>query len=380
MTKKFATLTTGFALFSMFFGSGNLVFPITVGQAFSDQIVLSTLGILLTGVLVPFLGVYGMILYEGSTTRFFSSFGTRGCFWFSLLALSLMGPFGVLARCLTVAHGSIQLLFPAASLSLTSASLCVILYFVSLKKDRILPILGGLLTPILLTCLLGLAILGLNAPTISREPPSDGLAAFQNAFLKGYQTMDLLAAFFFSNFIMIQVKNDSGINPNLKENRRMMLRACMIGALLLSAVYGVLVSLGGRFSQLLSLTPPQEMLGKMAFAALGPYAAPVVCIVVVLACMTTAIVLAFLFANFLCHDVTSKRFSEKNSLIITLLISYLVSNLDFSGIASFIGPILEFIYPALIVLTLMNICNRLFGLPSSLWPFTSCLILNSIFF
>ncbi|MBA2728840.1 MAG: branched-chain amino acid transport system II carrier protein, partial [Parachlamydiaceae bacterium] len=37
--------TTGFALFSMFFGSGNLVFPITVGQESQGHYLLAALGI-----------------------------------------------------------------------------------------------------------------------------------------------------------------------------------------------------------------------------------------------------------------------------------------------------------------------------------------------
>src|SRR5205085_1194147 len=98
--------STGFALFSMFFGSGNLVFPILVGKECGGHFFLSALGILFTGVFLPFLAVFAMMLFQGSISSFFTCFGQRGTFLFSLLILGLMGPFGVLARCLTVAHGA----------------------------------------------------------------------------------------------------------------------------------------------------------------------------------------------------------------------------------------------------------------------------------
>jgi LIVCS family branched-chain amino acid:cation transporter len=67
MVKKNIILSTGLAMFSMFFGSGNLVFPLLVGQMSSGHYLSATLGILLTGVLVPFLGILAMILFNGDS-------------------------------------------------------------------------------------------------------------------------------------------------------------------------------------------------------------------------------------------------------------------------------------------------------------------------
>src|SRR5579862_5846740 len=149
MKKQLLVISTGFALFSMFFGSGNLVFPISVGTECQGHFILGSLGILMTGVIVPFLGVLGMMLYKGDIASFFGCFGKKGTFIFSLLALALMGPFGVLARCLTVAHGALMLILPHISLPLTSALLCLIIFLLTVKKSKIVPILGSVLTPFL---------------------------------------------------------------------------------------------------------------------------------------------------------------------------------------------------------------------------------------
>ncbi|MBA3284142.1 MAG: branched-chain amino acid transport system II carrier protein, partial [Nitrosopumilus sp.] len=78
MNKKGLIVSTGFALFSMFFGAGNLVFPIQLGQETTGNHIMAASGIMLTGVIVPFMGVFAMLLYGGSLNEFFGYFGRRG--------------------------------------------------------------------------------------------------------------------------------------------------------------------------------------------------------------------------------------------------------------------------------------------------------------
>jgi LIVCS family branched-chain amino acid:cation transporter len=376
MKNKWLVVSTGFALFSMFFGSGNLVFPITVGQESQGHYLLAALGILFTGVVVPFLGVLGMMLYKGDIYSFFSCFGKKGTFLFSFLALALMGPFGVLARCLTVAHGALLLLLPNASLPITSFLMCAAIYFMAVNKSRIVTMLGAVLTPFLLLAIAVIAFSGLNQGAFPEESVSSGWNALKNGFFQGYQTMDLLAAFFFSQFVIKHLRSklpgDEGDASTLKH----FYKASVIGAGILSSVYFALVLLGWIFSPLLLNTPPQEMLGMIAIETLGPVAAPCVCLAVLFACLTTAIVLASLFAEFLGSEVSRDKIGNKQALAITLAIGFAVSTFDFAGIASFLGPVLEAVYPALIALTVVNIASKFMGMQSSHWPFTLTLVVK----
>lgn len=370
MKNKWLVVTTGFALFSMFFGSGNLVFPITVGQESEGHYLLAAFGILFTGVVVPFLGVLGMMLYKGDIYSFFSCFGKKGTFLFSFLALALMGPFGVLARCLTVAHGALLLLLPNASLPLTSLLMCVVIYFLTVNKNKIVTTLGTVLTPFLLLAIAMITFFGLNQGTLPEMTTSNGWNSLKNGFFQGYQTMDLLAAFFFSQFVIKHLHSKLSPNHGEPSLLKHFYKSSLIGAGILSSVYFALVLLGWVYSPLLIHTPPQEMLGVIAIESLGTIAAPCVCLAVLFACLTTAIVLASLFADFLRSEVTKNKIGNKQALLITLTIGFVISTFDFAGIARFLGPVLEAIYPALIALTLVNIANKFFGLKSSHWPFT----------
>jgi branched-chain amino acid:cation transporter, LIVCS family len=134
MKSKGLILSTGLAMFSMFFGSGNLVFPLVVGQLSEGHYMLAAFGILLTGVFVPFLGILAMLLFEGKTNEFFSLLGKYAPFWLSLICLSIMGPFGVLARCITVAHGAFQLIIPNTELWVFSLTACVMIFLLTVQK------------------------------------------------------------------------------------------------------------------------------------------------------------------------------------------------------------------------------------------------------
>lgn len=367
MKHKLSVLTTGFALFAMFFGSGNLVFPLLVGQQSHGHFTLASLGILLTGVLVPLAGVLGMVLFRGSTRDFFGVMGQPAVFWFSLIALSLMGPFGVLARCITVAFGSFQLLFPDASLIVFSLVACAVLFWTTINKSRVVPMLGSILTPVLLLSLVLIALFGLWFKPLPPEDARHAWLAFQEGFFQGYQTMDLLAAFFFSTVVIRHLEKKAK-DTEPRKLTKMFLHSALVGTTLLSVVYCALVLLGATYANELVDVPPQQMLAVVAQQAMGAWSAPIVCTFVVLACLTTGIVLATLFAEFLKHEISKNKLSDAAAMCITLAIAFVISTLDFAGIARFLTPILQALYPALIVLTAINISSKLFGVHSPRWP------------
>lgn len=370
MKSRSVILSTGLALFSMFFGSGNLVFPITVGKESGGHFILATLGILLTGVIVPFLGVLGITLYKGNLNEFFRCFGKKGMFLFTFLALALMGPFGVLARCLTVAHGALLLLLPDVSLVYSSLCMCIVIYFLTVNKSKIVSLLGSYLTPFLLFSIACIAFFGLKDVNFPDTQASSSWFALKNGFFQGYQTMDLLASFFFSRFVLSSLYHRFPSETSDLTLLKHFGKSSVIGAGILSVIYFSLVVLGNVYAPVLKDTPPQEMLGVIAMHSLGSFAAPCVCLSVVFACLTTAMVLASLFGDFLREEISQNRLSNKVSLAITLGLGFFVSTFDFAGIAKFIGPLLEAVYPALIAMTIVNIFTKLLGMRATHWPFT----------
>lgn len=361
---KSNTLATGLAMFSMFFGAGNVVFPLALGQYAQDQNIFAILGLLLTAVGVPFLGLVAMTLFDGNYRLFFGRLGKTPGFLIALVIMGLIGPFGALPRCIALAFSTIKLYLPDVSLIPFSLVSCALIYFFTVRKNNIIDVLGYILTPFLLFSLCFIIVKGFweatTLPVTSHQPTEIFLKGLQ----EGYQTMDLLGAFFFCSVVLACLKRGTEPSEHEHVNYKKMiiqtLKASCIGASLLALIYVGFSYVAAFNSETLADISKDLILATLSHQILGPYAGIIASIAVALACLTTAIALAAVFAEYLHLDVSQEKFSYHTSLIITLVISFVISTLDFTGIIAFLAPILEVCYPGLIVLSLVNIAYKLF--------------------
>lgn len=379
MSFRKTVLTAGFAMFSMFFGSGNLVFPLVIGTEVVDNMGYAMLGLAITGVIVPFLGLLGVILYGGNRSSYFECIGKIPAFFLTFAMLAIMGPIGVLPRCILVAYGGIRLCMPGFPFPLFSALFCVAIMMLVWKHDRVIPIIGRILTPALLVGIATISIAGLlftewMAPVSELNPKE----SFKIGLLQGYQTMDLLAAFFFSATTVGYIHAHMRSDDSPKKLLRLSLSASVIGAGFIGLIYMGFVALGAKHAPLLQQVNPEEMFSSLAGHALGPIAIPIVAITIALACLTTAVILAMLFADFIHEDISRYKFGQHKAIILTLVISFLVSLVGFSSLGKWIGTVVEIAYPALIVLTIGNIINKIWNLPPlGGWGFWITFILST---
>lgn len=335
----------GLAMFSMFFGAGNIIFPLAIGQMAGDKTLFSVLGLIITGVLVPFMGVYAMIKYEGNKEKFFGKMGKIPGFLAAFLTILLLGPIGSTPRCIALAYTTLQSFLPEVSIYLFGLLSCVLIYFCAASKKRLLSLLGVFLTPLLLVSLIVIIVLGFVYPSYGNTVKEGKLDLFFTGLKEGYNTMDLLAAFFFSSTIWSLLKTN--VNKN-----RVALQASFIAMTLLILIYAgfsFIASMhGSNFMR-------DEILSQITFKLMGPYAGVFVCFAIGLACLTTAVALISAFTDFLEKEICKERFSYNSLLIFSLAVTYALATLKFQGISAFLGPILQVIYPALIVLTIVNV-------------------------
>ena len=367
-------LTAGFAMFSMFFGSGNLVFPLVIGMETLDQSPYAIIGLLATGVIVPFLGLIGVILYSGNRANFFGCVGRVPAFFLTFAMLALMGPIGVIPRCILVAYGGAALVIPNLSFIYFSVTFCLITLFLVWKHDRIIPIIGRILTPWLLLGIIILIIAGLVWGPDFTESKLSALQAFSLGLNRGYQTMDLLAAFFFSATTVAYIRSHLHSDDPPKVLYSLSLNASLIGAGLLASIYLSFVLLGARYAPQLMEIKPEQILVGIAGHSLGKLAIPVASLTIGLACLTTATILVMLFSDFLQEDICRKKINNHLAIVITLIVSFLVSLKGFDSLLVWIATILQVAYPALIALTVGNIINKIWHVKFSAWAFWTTLI------
>jgi len=358
------TIATGLAMFSMFFGAGNVVFPLALGQYSQDKNFYAIMGLLITGVGVPFIGLMAMTLFDGNYKHFFDRIGKVPGFLVALFIMALIGPLGATPRCVTLSYSTVKPYMPGMTLPVFSAITCVIIYLLTFRRKNMLDILGYVLTPILLGSLAIIIVKGVLTANSLAPSENSGMYMFAYGLEKGYLTMDLLGAFFFSSIVILCLKR--GIHPSQQNDYKklisMTLAASCIGASLLAIVYLGFSYVAAYNSEALATYPQSEMIYALALSVLGPHLSIFANLAVALACLTTAIALSSVFAEFIHEDLTFKKVGYKTSLALSLLLTFFVSTLDFSGIIAFLVPILYVCYPALIVLSVLNILHKLYGI------------------
>lgn len=378
MSHKKIVLTAGFAMFSMFFGSGNLVFPLLIGKETTSAYPYSLFGLIITAVIVPFLGLLGMILYDGDVKKYFSKLGKVPSFLLIALMLSLMGPFGVVPRCITVAYGSVSLLFPHLPYYIFSFGFCAAIVALIWQANKVVDVIGLILTPFKLGGLVIMMIVGL---WFSEQIPMTNLAAttaFAKGITLGYQTMDLMAAFFFSSTTVIYLRHNLGANAPRSQLLKLSIAASLIGASILSLAYVGFVTLGAKYAPILATVQPEAMLAVIAQHTLGQYAMPIIALTMAVACLATAVILSTLFVDFFREEVLREKMTRPHAILLSLGATFGISLLGFSKICQLLGAILEIAYPALIVLAITNICNKIFDMRQGKFPFWIALVISGL--
>lgn len=383
MKMKSNTLTTGLAIFSMFFGAGNVVFPILVGLTAKANVGWASFGMLIAGVGVPFIGLMSMTLFNGDFQSFFNRIGKWPGFIFVSFLMLLIGPFGATPRTIAISYSTFTLLFPDLSLNLFRIIACLIIFFLTYNRGRLLDILGYVLTPILLGSLAIICVLGIKTGSFPiSETTQSGMSYFGYGLHQGYNMMDLLAAFFFSSVVIVCLKQEmhASSKKDVKKLVNMTMKAGYIGISLLGIVYLCMSIVGAMHSESLTGIAPDLLLGLLAKQTMGEYASIISCVAVSLACLTTAIGLCAVVAEFLHEEIVSKKLSYKNALIITVFLTFLTSGYNFSQIQTWLEPIIFIIYPCLIVLAIMNLLHKLYGVKWVKTPVAITLLISILRF
>lgn len=356
-------VTTGLAMFAMFFGSGNLIFPVVVGQIAGKQNLYAMFGLFFTAVLMPFAALCLMLLYNGNYHRFFHKIGLFTGKFVAFITLALIGPFGVMPRCIAFSFSTLSIYTDSINLFMYSLLSCLLIYFLSVKENSVVNIIGNFLTPILIVSLIIVIVKGLSADHIPllAEQNLPMLSMIKYGFLEGYKTFDIFAALFFSSAIIPSFRQVLGDSDCKKKLMALAVKSSLLGMLLLFAVYVGLSFVAANLRGGLVLVPQDKLLGVISTMTMGSTAGLFANLVVSLACLTTAISLAVVSAEFFKKEVFFNRLSYKNCLMITMIITWLFSLLGFNGIMAIILPILMVVCPAVIMLVLLNALNYFYG-------------------
>ena len=357
-------------LFGLFFGAGNLIFPIHMGQMAGANMWVSVLGFLVTGVGLPLLGVAALGISRSTGLFDLSSKAGKpyGLFFTCLLYLTI-GPFFAIPRCATTSFTvGLEQILPNNGRERLYLFLFTLAFFAaalifSLFPGKILTVVGKILNPCFLLFLGVLVAVSLISPSAAVSDVAlqgDYVSKpFFTGFLDGYNTMDALAGLAFG-IIVVRVISGLGVKePGAIASNTV--RSGIFSCLLMALIY-VAVAVVGAQSRGIFETSEN---GGIAFAQiaqhyLGYAGLFVLAATVTLACLKTSVGLITSCAETF-SGIFKKGPSYRVWAIIFSAVSFLFANLGLNSIITYSLPVLMFLYPLAIVLILLALFGKFFG-------------------
>jgi LIVCS family branched-chain amino acid:cation transporter len=346
-------LVVGVALFAMFFGAGNLIFPPFMGMAAGTAWGTALLGFLITGIGMPLLGIIASARAGGSVEHLAGRVGPRFARVLSMVIILAIGPLLAIPRTgATTFELGVLPLVPWFSPALFSVLYFGITLYFAINKSTVVDKIGKILTPFLLVTLAWIIVKGIATPL---GPLVDqGLdRPFARGFREGYQTMDAMASVVFAEIVIgaLVFKGYRGAAQQV----RLTSLAGVIAAAGLGLVYGGLMYVGAtaatRFPAGIERTQlvvaiSQALLGESGKIALG--------LAVALACLTTSIGLTATVGDYF-SGLSKGRVGYKAICVATVVFSGVFAIVGVTTIVRVAVPLLVTVYPVVIVLILLTV-------------------------
>ena len=356
-------------LFGMFFGAGNLIFPVHLGQMAGRNVIPAMIGFIITAVGIPIFGVaaIGATHSDGLQTLSSKVGKGYGVFFTCLLYLTI-GPLFAIPRCATTSFttGVTPMLTDASreplALLIFSAVFFAFVLFFSLRPGKITVWIGKIINPIFLLFLAVLVIRALMHPgaAVSQVEPEAAYetGAFFSSFIEGYGTMDAIAGLAFG-IVVIDVIRRMGVDDDDAVARDVLGSGILTG-ILMAVIYILTILMGTQSRGLFELSANGGIaLTQIAGHYFGTLGQLILAVTITFACLKTSIGLVTSCSETFVK-MTHGKISYPVWAIIFTVFSFAVSNVGLSTIIEYSIPMLMLIYPPAIALIVLAFVGRFF--------------------
>lgn len=359
VSKNKDIIVIGFALFAMFFGAGNLIFPPFLGVTSGQSWITGFGGFILADVGLALLAVAAATKCGGDVNKILDRSGKGFAMVLGIAIMVCLGPLLAIPRtAATTFEMGIQPVFGSSiNPVIFSVVFFALVLALTIKPSKVVDIIGKILTPALLIALAVLIIKGIVTPLGSINPESMIDNIFSNGVSQGYQTMDALGAVAFSTIIIASI-HSKGYTSD-KDKMSISIKAGIVAGIGLCLVYGGLTYLGATVSKMyigqdINAISQTALIVGITESLLGYPGKVILGVIVALACLTTAIGLTSATGQYF-TKITNGKLKYELVVTVVAVFSAVVSNFGVDMIIQISAPILNMVYPATMLLVVMTL-------------------------
>ncbi|MCI8451132.1 MAG: branched-chain amino acid transport system II carrier protein [Eggerthellaceae bacterium] len=337
-------LVTGLALFAMFFGAGNLIFPPYLGMTSGSEWLVGFACFIFVDVVLSCVGIFALNAAGGANAAIEGTLGRVPGLAMNTAAILCTGVLIATPRTAATTYemAVMPLIGDGMGLAPFSVLFFALVLALTFRQSRVVGIVGKVLTPLLVLGIIVLVAAGVVNPIGDVGAPHSAHVA-QDGILAGYQAMDIIACVGFAIVIQDAVRAD-GYTARRSQLKVMALASC-VAAVLLALIYGGLTYLGAMTG--LSFGPElnqAQLIVEITKHLMGETGVLVLGVVVGLACLTTAIGLTGATASYF-ERVTQGRLPYRAGVLIVIGCGLLICNLGLEAIIALATPILSVVCP-----------------------------------
>lgn len=342
---------SGLALFAIFFGAGNLIFPPYLGVTTGDGWFATMCGFLLADPVIPILTVFITAFAGGRAVDLGKRVSPGFAKLLSLVAIICIGPAFAIPRTAATTHEvGVMPFFPNAPAFITSIVFFAITFALAYKESGVVDIIGKYITPALLIFLVLIIAKAIITPVGAIVPVEHDGGFFVSGFYEGYQTLDALAAPLFTGIVVADLIRKGYGEVSEKERRSFIMMVGLVCFVALAVVYGGLTYLGAQGSSMFTADDSRvEILVSLVGLLFGNFGKVALGLAVALACLTTSVGLTSAAGNFF-EDISNGKIKYGVTVIVVTVISFALSLIGVDAIIALAGPVLTIVYPIIIAL------------------------------
>ena len=354
--KLIPLLLCGGTLFSMHFGASSMVWPMNWGKESGQDFLIAFAGAFITSLLLVVVAYIALAKADGSyiqmSRRIMNPKFATG---YAVVTIAVLGPLYAIPRMSAAAWDSIVEAAVPFGLDLDSKIYLVIFtvifyvitYFFLINPGKAMDRISAFLLPVLLIVVVAIVGKGVLEPIAEPVARSYEGSPFAYGFTNGYATAEILCALIFGVVIFNTLRNKGVPENRMTKN---MIRVGIIGIAVLTCTHFAHMFIGASTGGTIDLTYT-ALYTAVAATLYGKFGGLLFAVALFFAALTTAIGMTSGCSEFFVETFDNK-YNYKQWCIVMLILSIIFGSLGLTDILSLLGPILDGIYPAAIVLVI----------------------------
>lgn len=337
----------------MHFGAASMIWPMEWGKAAGSKVFLVFIGAFITSLFLVVLSYIALSKADGNFTEASRlAMGEKGGQYFSLFTVTVLCFYGVPRMSAAVWDAFLQVsgYVPASRLPLIVFTVLffAIAYVFLITPGKVMDRISKILFPILIVVVVLIIGKGLINPISTFSEPAFSGNPIAYGFTQGYSTAEIICALIFGVVILNNLKQKGVPEERMDAN---IIKVGVAGIGILTCTHLGNMIIGSTAGPEVANLSYIQLYTQVASILLGRVGGVAFVIAALMAALTTAVGIGSATGEFY-ETASNGKLKYRNGALVCMVFSAVMGSMGLTSLLTYVGPFLDAVYPATIILVL----------------------------